>query len=125
MNITKNKDGIMSKESFYKVIDDYKTMFDFTDEMNELFDKYKTDGNIYPPMCTKTVTDLLEFIFNDKNQWISYWIFELDFGKKYEDGLVTQKDGTIIPLKTVEDLYNLLVKNMEENEENSNNEVIK
>ena len=90
-------------------------MFDFTDEMNDLFDKYKMDGNIYPPMCTEMVVDLLEFIFNDENQWISYWIFELDFGKDYEDGWVTQKDGAVIPLKTVEDLYDLLVKNMEEN----------
>lgn len=115
MNITKNKDGIMSKESFYKVIDDYKTMFDFTDEMNELFDKYKTDGNIYPPMCTKTVTDLLEFIFNDKDQWINYWIWELEFGERFEDGDAKDADGSNIPLKTMENLYNLLVKNMEEN----------
>ena len=105
----------MSKESFCEVMGNYKSMFNFTDEMNELFDKYKIDGNIYPPMCTETVIDLLKFIFNDKNQWISYWIVELDFGKDYEDGWVTQKDGAVIPLKTVEDLYDLLVKNMEEN----------
>ena len=107
----------MSKESFYKVIDDYKTMFDFTDEMNELFDKYKTDGNIYPPMCTKTVTDLLEFIFNDKNQWINYWIWELEFGKRYEDGKIKDENGEDIPLRSVEDLYDLLIRNMKESKE--------
>lgn len=105
----------MSKESFCEVMDNYKSMFNFTDEMNELFDKYKMDGNIYPPMCTETVIDLLEFIFNDKNQWISYWIFELEFGKRYEDGDVKDADGSNIPLKTVEDLYDLLVRNMKEN----------
>lgn len=105
----------MSKESFCQVMYDYKSMWNFTDEMNDLFRKYKSDGEVYPPMCTETVIDLLKFIFNDKDQWINYWIFELDFGKDYEDGWVTQKDGTIIPLKTVEDLYDLLVKNMEEN----------
>lgn len=117
MNVTKNEKGIMSKESFCKVMDNYKSMFNFTDEMNELFDKYEADGNIYPPMCTETVISLLEFIFNDKDRWIYYWTFELDFGKDYEDGWVTQKDGTIIPLKTAEDLYDLLVKNMEESKE--------
>ena len=115
MIITKNKDGIMSKKSFCQVMDDYKTMFNFTDEMNELFDKYKCDGYIYPPICTETVANLLEFIFNDKNQWISYWIFELDFGERYEDGDVQDKDGNNISLKTSEDLYNLLVENMKEN----------
>ena len=107
----------MSKESFCKVMDNYKSMFNFTDEMNDLFDKYKIDGNIYPPMCTETVIDLLEFIFNDKNQWISYWIFELDFGKDYEDGYVKDEHGEVIPLKTTEDLYDLLVRNMKESKE--------
>ena len=120
MNITKNENGIMSKESFCKVMDDYKSMFNFTDEMNELFDKYRMDGNIYPPMCTETVIDLLEYIFNDEGEWIQYWTFELDFGKRYEDGWVKRKDGTTIPLKTAEDLYDLLVKNMEENREDTN-----
>lgn len=115
MNITKNKDGVMSKESFCKVMDNYRSMFDFTDEMNDLFDKYKMDGNIFPPMCTETVIDLLEFIFNDKNQWIRYWIWELSFGTDYEDGDVQNPDGSIIPLKTVANLYDLLVKNMKEN----------
>ena len=117
MNIIKNENGIMSKESFCKVMDNYKSMFNFTDEMNDLFDKYKMDGNIYPPMCTETVIDLLEFIFNDKNQWISYWIFELDFGKDYEDGYVKDEHGEVIPLKTTEDLYDLLVRNMKESKE--------
>lgn len=117
MTITKNENGIMSKESFCKVMDNYKSMFSFTDEMNELFDKYKADGNIYPPLCTSTVIDLLEFIFNDKDQWINYWIWELGFGVDYEDGDAQNQDGSIIPLKTVEDLYNLLVKNMKESKE--------
>ena len=107
----------MSKESFCQVMDNYRSMFDFTDEMNDLFDKYKMDGNIYPPMCTETVIDLLKFIFNDKDQCINYWIFELDFGKYYEDGDAKYTDGSNIPLKTVEDLYDLLVRNMKESKE--------
>ena len=105
----------MSKESFCKVMDDYKTMFNFTDEMNELFDKYKLDGNIYPPMCTETVIDLLEFIFNDKEQWIRHWIWALDFGNDYEEGDVKSPNGNIISLETTEDLYNLLVSDIKEN----------
>lgn len=107
----------MNKESFCKVMDDYKSMFNFTDEMNDLFDKYKMDGNIFPPLCTETVIDLLEFIFNDKNQWIRYWVLELDFGKYYEYGDIKYDDGEVIQLKTVEDLYDLLVRNMEESKE--------
>ena len=115
MSITKNENGIMSKESFCRVMDNYKSMWNFTDDMNEVFKKYNCDGEVFPPMCTETVIDLLEFIFNDKNQWISYWIFELEFGKQYEDECIKYEDGEVIPLKTAEDLYDLLIRNMEEN----------
>ena len=107
----------MSKESFCRVMDNYKSMWNFTDDLNDLFRKYKSDGEVYPPMCTETVIDLLEFIFNDKNQWISYWIFELEFGERYEDGDVKNENGEDIPLKTAEDLYDLLVRNMKESKE--------
>lgn len=115
MIITKNENGIMDKESFCEVMKNYKSIWDFTDEMNDLFDKYRMDGNIFPPMCTEIVINLLEFIFHDKYHWISYWAWELDFGADYEDGYVKDSDGGIIPLRTVEDLYNLLIRNMKEN----------
>ena len=107
----------MSKESFCKVMDDYKSMWNFTDEMNDLFRKYKSDGEVYPPMCTETVIDLLEFIFNDVDEWIQYWTLELEFGERYEDGDVQDKDGNNISLKTSENLYDLLVRNMKESKE--------
>lgn len=115
MNITKTENGIMSKESFCRVMDNYKSMWNFTDDMNDLFRKYKSDGEVFPPMCTGTVVDLLEYIFNDVNEWIQYWTLELEFGERYEDGNVQDKDGNNISLKTSEDLYDLLVENMKEN----------
>ena len=105
----------MSKESFCQVIDNYKSMWDFTDEMNDLFRKYKSDGEVFPPMCTGTVVDLLEYIFNDVNEWIQYRTPEIEFGERYEDGAVQDKDGNNISLKTSENLYDLLVENMKEN----------
>ena len=112
IKIKKNADGIMSRESFIEVINTYKSMWDFTDELNDLFQKYQICGEIYPPMCIETAIYLLEYIFDDKDQWITYWILWLDFGEDYEDGDVTDANGNIISLKTAEDLYDLLVKNM-------------
>ena len=54
------------------------------------------------------VISLLETMFDDKDT-ISWWIYDLEYGKKYEDGCITEKDGTIIDLSTVEKLYNYLV----------------
>ncbi len=54
------------------------------------------------------VISLLETMFDDKDT-ISWWIYDLEYGKKYEDGCITEKDGTIIDLSTTEKLYDFLI----------------
>lgn len=53
---------------------------------------------------------LLATIFNDKPDWIGYYIYELDFGKKWKKEMVII-DKKDIKLKTHSDLYNLLTSN--------------
>jgi len=55
------------------------------------------------------VISLLEEIFNDDSEWIAYFCYDLSFGESYEEGAVTDVDGSPIKLATVEDLYNLLI----------------
>jgi hypothetical protein len=47
---------------------------------------------------------------NTDSDWISYWIYELDYGKKAKARTVTGKNGRNIPIKTIDDLYNILVR---------------
>ena len=54
------------------------------------------------------VISLLETMFDDKDT-ISWWIYDLEYGKKYKDGCITEKDGTIIDLSTTEKLYDFLI----------------
>ena len=58
--------------------------------------------------------DLMTDIFEDKEDWIGYYVFELNWGKEYEPGKVKDEDGNDIPLATLEDLYNILTKKKEE-----------
>lgn len=58
--------------------------------------------------------NLLEIMFDDKDDWISYWAWEKQFEEDYKDGDVVDNDGSAIPLATASDLCDLLVKNMEE-----------
>jgi hypothetical protein len=53
-------------------------------------------------------------MFND-NDMISWWIFELNYGKDYKDGYIQDCDGNNIDISTVEKLYDYLVAEMEEN----------
>lgn len=62
IEINKNKD-VLTKGEFVNVINDYKCIFDFSDELNDVFDKYGCDGNVFPPLGEDTIIRLLEFIF--------------------------------------------------------------
>lgn len=55
------------------------------------------------------VTKYLKAQFNDEFDWISYWMWELNFGENWKPGTVTE-NGNDIPLKTIDDLWNLLTK---------------
>lgn len=44
----------------------------------------------------------------DEYQNISYFLYELDYGRKYVDGMIIKKDETIIVLGSLEKLYEYL-----------------
>lgn len=88
-------------------------------EANEL-DKvlvtlFKVEGMVhYSDHLTIIIIELLSTVFEDKAGWIHFWIYELDFGKNYYTGCSCCKDeetGKCIPLKSIHDLYNLLLMN--------------
>ena len=53
---------------------------------------------------------LVKELMHDEGEWIEYWIYELEYGTRTDLG-ASYKDGTPIPLATIEDLYRLLCKN--------------
>jgi hypothetical protein len=87
--------------------DDYEWMDRVSETLGSdtLYERLQSQGGLFL---------LLSEIFDDNvDDWIGYFIFELDWGKDYEDGRVKDKDGTNVPLATLKDLYNLLTKKKE------------
>lgn len=70
--------------------------------------KYGDYSEFYFPTMATAVVDLLMTLLDDRHEWIAYWCFERDFGKRTDMGTVTGEDGTIYPLETPEHLWNLL-----------------
>lgn len=104
--------NILSKTDFCSIINDLKRNDEFLDDIGDVFRKYKREDQVYSTGLEDTVVSLLEIIFKDKeNQWLAYWIWELNYGEAYNDGDVTEEDGTIISLRTAEELYDFLIKN--------------
>lgn len=105
---------VLSFESFKSYLDSIRNLWSFEDEMNTVIRTHGGDDCSIWPSGWTDILSLLEFIFNDKEEWISYWIYELDWGKEYEDGSILNKNGSVIKLETEKELYDFLLKNMED-----------
>ncbi len=71
------------------------------------------DGRFVPEMSTDILHALIECLedtMSDKDEWISWWIYEKDFGKN-KKMTAHYENGKNIKLDTVEDLYKFLKKN--------------
>lgn len=102
------------KELFLKLIHGIQRQYSFFDAINTVLAEYGSDGYILPSDQDYLLIYLLEHIFHDdENQWITYFLFDLDFGSKYKDGSVMMEDR-MVPLRTPEDLYALLMNNLRE-----------
>lgn len=100
---------MLSKRQFCNAINALKSNDDFICELNELLGRYQMDVDIVGTRVEDALITVLQIIFKDESEWISYWCHELNFGELYKEGDVVDRNGQNIPLKTAEDLYNLLI----------------
>ncbi len=115
----KNKSGPLTRKEFLTVINRLKVASELADKVNELF-RYSRE-NLECDFCNSAslqishegvVVSLLEKIMQDNGGNISYFIYELDYGKEYYDGCVTDDNGNV-DFSTAENLYHYLIKNIE------------
>jgi len=52
------------------------------------------------------IFQLITELMHDRYDYIGYYIYDLDWGKSWKKGSVTDKSGKDIPLKTFKQLYN-------------------
>lgn len=97
----------MTKENFSELINAVKNHSEY---IWNLYKDYGIDFENTPVMeIENEITKYLKAQFDDKYDWISYWMWELNFGENWKPGTVTE-NGNDIPLKTIDDLWNLLTK---------------
>lgn len=103
---------MLSKEQFINAINEVHAVSKYQRGLNNFFRKNGVDGYIFQPDCTATVINILHIIMGekDKNEWISYFCFELDYGEKWKVGTIKDENGNDIVLQTAENLYELLMR---------------
>lgn len=103
----------ISRELFDRMINDIRATHEFEDIIRTAISAYnKVTKDIisvdYPTLLEGDLVTILEFALDDVDGWISYWIYDLEFGGKWEKGCVTDENGEDVPLCTLDDLWNLL-----------------
>ena len=109
---------MISKERFIQIINRLENYNKLQEKINSLFDECidnkENDFCNAGSICIgheSVVVELLENMFN--SDMISYWIYELDYGKKYKAGCVLDENMNEIDLSTPEKLYDYLVQDIE------------
>lgn len=101
----------MNLVEFTKHINKIKKQFEYDNKCHEAFSiilKNDYVSNYDNSFIVDGYINLLEYIMKDINGWISYYVYDLDFGDDYSDGCTKDVDGKNIKLKTIEDLYNII-----------------
>lgn len=106
-----NMDNILSKEKFIATINGLKDYDVFENELNDLIRKYG-EGYVILSDVSFLLINTLEKMYEDDNGWISYFCYELEFGRKYKPGMIKESNGDEIKLQTPEDLYNFLINEL-------------
>lgn len=113
---------MITKQEFVKIINRLRDYNDLQDKIQELFkdniDNQEMDFMNAGSICVgheTIVVKLLENMFNDRGNWISWWLYEQDYGRSVNiDDVFDKEIGKFVDLTTPEKLYDYLIKEMEE-----------
>lgn len=110
---------MLTKKEFIEIINKLREVNDFVDETNNK--ARKLDDAIISDFFNASslsisheniVVKLLENIFNDKDI-LSWWLYELDYGREYKKGYLKDENGFDIDVSTASKLYDYLIKEAE------------
>ena len=108
-----------TKKMFIETINDIQKQYEHDSKCGDAFSVILPEDFITSYDNHYIFNSLLEIIkiaFNDNHEdsWIDYYIYELDFGKKFKMGMVTDKNNNDCDLSNAETLYKFLKENFKE-----------
>lgn len=110
------KSDVLSQEEFVNIINRLREASDLQEQVNRIFRNSRENlendfGNAAALQISheSTVVFLLKKVLCDKYDYIEYFIYELDYGRKYESGMITDENGQAIDIYTPELLYDFIL----------------
>ncbi len=102
----------MKKELFIETINSIKKQFEHDDKCHEAFSILLNNDYVSGydnHHLTDAILRILKDDFKDTDNWIEYFIYELEFGDKYKAGCCSYKNGDNIDISNAEKLYDFLI----------------
>ena len=105
----------LTKQEFVEILNRLREATELVDKVEELFRSSRE--NLECDFCNGAglqishegiVVKLLEKLMQDSFGNISYFIYELDYGREYQEGWVSDKNGNV-DIGTPEKLYDFLM----------------
>ena len=109
----------ITKDEFVEILDRLKDSSDLVRKVNGLFRDSR--DNVECDFCNgaalqisheSMVVFLLRKLLKDAVENVDYFIYELDYGRKYEPGMITDENGHDIDFSSAEKLYDYLAGEM-------------
>ena len=102
-----------SRELFVETINELEKQYNHDTKCSDAFRVILPNdfvSNYDNHFITNQLIKIIQIAMNDnhKHSWIEYYMYELDFGKKYKFGCATMKDGTNIHLSNAYCLWDFL-----------------
>lgn len=99
-------------EKFERYLLELKELERLESKINDSLRELSPDfGGFSMLRATELILELLKDVTNDNADWISYYIYELDWGKEWKEGTITDTiTGKDIKLESIKDLYDLIVE---------------
>lgn len=100
----------MNYKEFNAAIKNLKKFMEEQDKLNKLLRFITSSDYVYSELGNKFIDDyidLLRKLNNDEDDWISWFVFENDFGKRKRKAIINNKELTI---STTRELYKIMLR---------------
>lgn len=99
----------MDKTTFKKLMNDFIALRKDEDNVDAAMKKFDPDFGCFSLGRYETLfVETMKEAIGDKYDNLSYWIYELECGKKAKKTSITDKKGKCIPIKTLDNLFDLI-----------------
>ena len=106
---------MISKEVFVKTMQRLESLERHMDDVDAALHTLSPDfGGFYIPEATAIAMDLLREMFDDEDNLLGYFVYELNFLHEYKFGYVLDENDNPVDVSTWEKVYDFLTYNEEE-----------